>query len=122
MNGRQIADLLRQARDLMNDQGKHWIQGQSATLRGFDDGQPQYERFCSIGAIRYVLTGDPFNDGNADENYLVQCLDAQITLPGARGDYQGSDKVVLWNDMTGREWGEVYEAFTNAALSAEASS
>ena len=119
MNGRQIADLLRQARDLMNDQGKHWIKGQSATLKAINFGQPEYDKFCSIGAIRYVLTGNPFDNDNADENYLVDCLVAQINLPGK--DYEGSDKVILWNDSTDREWGEIYEAFTNAALSAEAS-
>lgn len=119
MNGKEIADKLRVARDLMNNDGTHWVQGVSA-VRGLDSNpETEYTKFCSIGAIRYVVSGDPFQS-IPDEDYLCEALEPQLDLPeGTFANASGS--IIYWNDMHDRVWGDVYEAFTNAALSAEVS-
>jgi hypothetical protein len=114
MTGKEIAAKLRQARDLMNDTGAHWIQGRSAT-----SARGEWVRFCSIGAIRYVVNGDPYED-SSEEDYLTEALATQIPEDEAPRGYEGPDKIVFWNDRADRTWSEISETFEQAAKAAEA--
>lgn len=62
MSGKEIAAKLRQALALMNNSGAHWAQGASRreTIEGVE--------YCSIGAIRKVVYGDPYGDMGGDRS------------------------------------------------------
>lgn len=53
----EVAEFARQARELMNDGGDHWTQGDYVTL---DLGGVR--RFCMIGAVRHSLFGEADGD------------------------------------------------------------
>lgn len=113
MTGKEIAAKLREALALMNDEGAHWIQGQS--MAETDHGR----KFCSIGAIRYVLTGDPWR---VDEEESQVAEYVARAIPSFREDSEMGydDQIVGWNDSDNRNWEDIVKAFTKAAEAAEA--
>jgi hypothetical protein len=112
--GKEIARKLRQARDLMTHNGSHWVQGSL-----YDDARQAY---CSIGAIRKVTTGDPYLVNPDEERQLTEALlPFLVFAEGQAIPLDSRDRVVKWNDESGRTWAEVSNAFEAAAREMEAS-
>lgn len=119
MNGREIAEKLRAARDLMNESGKHWVQGKfQYPVSSF----AEETRYCAIGAIRKVVSGDAYKN-TEEAREIAAVLREQIIADGVGPDDGPLDEeevVVLWNDSTLRTWQEVSDTFLAAAEKAEA--
>ena len=112
MNGKEIAAKLREALRAMNNSGAHWIQGSSAQ---FANNTPV--KFCSIGAIRWAVCGDPYEE-TEEENFLTEAL-AEV-IPEEYRSGSAPDTIVRWNDSEFRKWSEIEAAFEKAAKLAEA--
>lgn len=115
-----LADLLRDARELMNDTGRHWVQGSFQRPVHGDDGTVEYG-YCSYGAIGHVTDGRPIEQLYAvrtalcvelgkDEAIANTPLDSELE---ASQDEEGNaySRLVTFNDTEGRRWEEVEGAF-----------
>ena len=112
--GKEIADALLAARDLMNDKGAHWIKGTlRKTVRRKTDGEWTKETsFCSIGAINEITKGNP-----ALRKATVAALAGTVPkTPWA--PTEPKSRIINWNDSGARKWGEISRAFRRAARQA----
>lgn len=125
MSALTVAETLRAALDLMNNKGDHWTQGQYA------DGHPEDPdtAFCSVGAINFIVTGDPdagFNDPQVRRTIStlasvltdVPMMTGTTTSTWKEFDYQ-VDRVIRWNDNGERNWEDIVQKFKEAAEKAE---
>lgn len=116
----KAAKLLRDALDLINDEGRHWIKG------NFTGDVADGVGFCSLGAIRQVVFGDvliPFTPGDgvfARYDKMVRALteavgyeDSFLADPGRNTRNIGTG-VVEWNDDPERTFPEVKAGFERA--------
>lgn len=112
MTGKEIADKLRQALALMNDSGAHWTKGRS--------WDPETEKYCAIGAIRKVVTGDPYGV-SPEETQTAKALAKAIEQEEDVTSSDATDIITQWNDVDYRQWPDIVTTFTKAAETAEAS-
>lgn len=96
----QIAKDLEAALDLMNDEGRHWIQGKAKSDLPLDDGK---HGFCSLGAIYQATGGWDTPSGTQARRYSGAAEALTRTLDG--------DLVSFWNDNPYRTWEDVKTAF-----------
>lgn len=111
----KAADTLAAARDLMNDNGKHWVQ-QEYEIQ-MDDGR---SGFCSVGALRAVVEFEDENFAHYTRALEALSDDPRIqdynerTHGYSKGDIDFDDFVIYWNDAEERTWAEVSDAFAKA--------
>jgi hypothetical protein len=70
---KRVAEILRSARDLMNNNGRHWVKGEEMvdafrvnpvthkidrSRLGATTGDPEEYAYCSIGAVRAIVEND----------------------------------------------------------------
>lgn len=129
----KAAEILLKARDAMNDSGAHWIQGDWSRLIKYDEkGQPQ-RAFCSVGAINHV--SDAYAQENPDDPNWVVIDNARVAavialaqdevFEGRRASAYGNEdqggygaseqKVITYNDDSGRAWEEIDSLFRRTA-------
>jgi hypothetical protein len=127
MNKRTLisaANALDKARELMNDNGRHWIKGQ---LSGKKNGEVAY---CSLGGI------DRASKRNSKANHLAKVLLAEIITgeerPSKREPYPNQteltsmyrdrtwaqNKIWRYNDSPNTRWSGVSTRFKKAAKKA----
>lgn len=114
----EAAEALRQARELMNDSGKHWYQGDWYEI--LDDGTTAY---CAVGALRQV-TGSTNNPVlwraleflGTDEEIRVYNREVHGYDNVAEGypKIAEQDAVINYNDEPERTWEEISSAFERA--------
>jgi hypothetical protein len=116
----RVAKVLKKARDLMNDQGAHWIQGR---LRSRNTATGEVS-FCSVGAVMEAAMGD--------ENSLIRrealLVLAESVDPSFKrdGEFFGGvidtakGIVIRWNDSPDRHWTVVDKKFAEAQERARA--
>lgn len=123
----EVGDLLREARELMNDSGAHWTQGfyESPIV---EDGLIVGHKYCSLGAIRKLTDKEGRGDGYVLRRAAVIALgnDERIDpymTPGQLGDYDLAwSRVLHWNDAPERTWEEVEQVFRETEERVRASS
>lgn len=134
MTKQEIAAKLREALALMNDSGKHWVQGDFIEVVDeyvTPDGTYKEEYgYCSIGAIRTVLNGSVEDSSPESDAVALALADVLPETPPFMQFSSESDegyarrvaldKIVNWNDDMERRWEEVVEKFNEAAARAEA--
>jgi len=112
------AEALREAQQLMNDKGAHWIQGQF--FAKVDDGSMGY---CSVGALNKALG----KKSGAERDLALVTL-AEVINPDFREEYaeeypddgegyivgHAEEVVINWNDFDDRDWTDVKDAFSRA--------
>lgn len=110
---KRTREILKTARFLMNDNGKHWIKGRLSRKKSVG------MCYCSIGAIRAA------SDNPSEVETAVKAL-ATIGLgmddPGVRyGDERGffpyRYKIENWNDRPSTTWKDVDATFRKAVRS-----
>lgn len=116
----RVAKVLKQARDLMNDQGAHWIQGK---LRKTDPKTGEVS-FCSVGAIQHIAKG-PENAELRLEALMTLAETVSVSFDrtrifGAPGD-AARGAVIIWNDNPARSWDAIDAKFAEAQKRARAS-
>lgn len=104
----EIASVLDEAVELMNDKGAHWIQGAFKTLIGADE-----YAYCSIGAIREVAMGREGSDTKLVKLQIRAAEALADALPSSV--YSSVDKVIVWNDDSATTWNKVRLRFRRAA-------
>jgi hypothetical protein len=102
----KVAKCLLDARELMNNGGKHWTRG--AFKRRLDKDEYAY---CSIGAIRAVTTSKDQKIRNEAYRQLATMIYAG---PETRNVRVAQGRIVQWNDMKAT-WGDVSRTFRQAA-------
>jgi len=110
-----VADALKEARELMNDSGAHWTQGQWA--RQTDNGDTAY---CAVGALRSVtgyVSGDDYGPVLWEAIQILS--ENEEVKEAAREQFEEEfemlppvDRVIAWNDDGSRTWEEISEIFT----------
>ena len=113
----EISDKILEARELMNNRGKHWLRG------AFRSKNPKTGEvsFCSVGAVREV-GGRGINA--RVYHYLHEALPPEFQAKPYYGRTkvvasQKSNAIIAFNDRYGRKWGEVSKLFRKAAKLAE---
>lgn len=123
MTKKEIAEKLREALALMNDNGAHWVKGEYQEALEYDDFDYPIEfGYCSLGAIRAV-TETSVEDVSEESNALALALAEvlpPIDVPGGiafdkNPEGRAFDKIVSWNDDDDREWNDVVAKFNEAA-------
>ena len=119
--------VLIKARDLMNDGGKHWMQGEFEK-QFYVTGQIDVETsYCSVGAINKASVGDSYPELNPSILSFLKkrkrklsdqvCRDL-FELGGLKifrkQKYVNKNSVVDWNDHHKTTWSEVDAAFAKA--------
>lgn len=120
-SSKEVAGVLRKARDLMNHGGAHWVQGDEKV---FNDelGAHQY---CMIGAVREV-TGRKTSLYDQTVKILGSKLDPQIMEfydygqdefvktkdPMLIDSAAAEDAIATFNDASRRTWPEVRSTLT----------
>lgn len=114
------ANALREARELMNDSGKHWHKGNWDV--DLDDGSKAY---CSAGALRKVTGFRPSVDeydgtiglalaalaADPEVNeYVLERIEYNELSP----ETSDLDRVINWNDDVARTWEDISAAFERA--------
>lgn len=105
VSDKRVAEILRAARDKMNNKGKHWTQFK---FKEKIDGEFCY---CSVGGINAVT-----ND-NKERNAAYIALADQICYRKLCAR-DSKNVIMYWNDHRDRTWDHVKEAFTKAARKA----
>jgi hypothetical protein len=105
----KAAQLLRDALNLMNDGGRHWIKG----------GSRRGESYCSLGAIRVVVFGGTsVTEGSGPRfNRYVRMVQALARAAGKTPESPSpgiGTSVVEWNDAEDRTFPEVRAGFEAA--------
>lgn len=105
-----VAKVLLNARELMNNRGKHWIKWEFR--RKNKNGELCY---CSIGAIRAAAPGDKNKRLRAAAfRALAQLIDPNY----ADGTKTAAQSVIMsFNDSDSTKWGDVSKLFRKAARS-----
>lgn len=114
-----VVDMLKNARDLMNDSGRHWIKGE---YYGHKKGEQAY---CSVGALRksgsrrpaayrssiiaLATVIDPDRMKSSREHALKHSLDVNRHLASV-----AESIIVNWNDHPNRRWLDVDRKFRKA--------
>ena len=120
-----LAAIVSQARDLMNDEGAHWIQNRYISASKIDGRHS----FCSAGALRQVIFGEVLlTKSHYDDTYVrtlavlaeTVCQSLGHTWERTDDPYANEDTIVEWNDDLGRTWQEVNAVFTRAIEKLEA--
>ncbi len=112
----EVADVLDRAIELMNDTGKHWVQGRFQQC--LDD--PDEFAYCSVGAIRKAagISNVDFNDNPVSSAAVAAVARAYlpITKDQLRDEWHsGTANVVMnWNDSNGTAWEQVVRRFKRA--------
>lgn len=114
----ELASYVQAARELMNDEGRHWVQGHFVVPVHEALGEFAY---CSYGALRRATEE---YSGQASYNVLsALCLalaeDEEIGATHLDADLEEArdeganaySRVVRFNDAEGRKWEEVEAAF-----------
>jgi len=121
MRKKDISRILRQARDLMNQGGKHWTRGKLRKGR-------KEPMFCSVGALNAVL-GRPNTDKSGykvdnDNRAVVYALANEIRRTERRPPFKEFNErndtdamTIIWNynDKHYRTWADIQGVFTRAA-------
>lgn len=110
---KDVAQVLLNARALMNNKGKHWIKGK---LR---KNKPSIGMcYCSVGAIRAAAPGD----GNKRLRAAAYKSLAKEISPSYSDTYDEYGKyarevIITWNDGWCRTWQEINLKFRQVAAS-----
>lgn len=105
-----IAEKLRAALELMNDNGKHWTKG---SYRSYDYETGDYF-YCSVGAVRnVVMNAADVYAGTGDR--CLEALNKQLPEKARQLFDQPWKNIICWNDDKDRTWEEVVDLFTRAA-------
>lgn len=105
----RVREILREARDKMNDNGKHWIRGDYfKRIRG------RGNCYCSIGAIHSVTR----KKHEREAAYLALCErgvgSSTRNSYGTINPYTAESNIIRWNDNFNRTWSDVNKAFRKA--------
>lgn len=118
MTKRQVTKYLIAARDLMNDNGAHWIK---RSLRQQLSWRTGHFGYCALGGI-FTVAGKPFHPGSAaayklnnDTRPVVYALAHAITGKVPASDASAVATVWRWNDAYRTTWDTVHNTFTKAA-------
>lgn len=128
----QVADLLKNARELMNNSGAHWIKGAYSTrIRAdYSGGEPVFEHaYCSMGAIRHLTDEEGDQKIRWEATKALGEVEAIKAIPMTEADaYDIADRyevaftrIVRWNDADERTWADVDAAFREAEKRVRAS-
>lgn len=118
-----VAQALREALQLMNNEGAHWLKGAYARYGDSDDERA----YCSAGAINFVTAGHPEAIGTESTKEPMIALAAVLedvppptepTDDWTEFDY-ALNRVVTWNDTPERTWEDIVRKFTEAAEKAD---
>jgi len=137
----RTAQIIREARDLMNADGKHWIQGDEKqqlydVLK--DSYIPNEYAYCSVGAIKevakteeemiaayYVLNKNGLGTWpeidetfiNEYENYLEDGCDPHNALYDVIDNHKEylEEEIINYNDADSTIWKNVKELFSRSA-------
>jgi hypothetical protein len=114
----ELAEFARRARELMNDSGRHWVQG------SYQLGSS----FCSIGALRKSLFGEAqggfyINEGDsrfiAITHALAEAIEEKYPAfvtkqEDEHGEVKDVDLVINFNDDEETKWEDVERIFMRA--------
>lgn len=111
-----VAELIREARELMNNSGKHWVKGEFTRI--VDGGEIGY---CSMGALNQVFyskeeTDDQVGGWARRDAILALAEDEAIAAVHYSGNSRNQHSIAEWqvityNDGEDRTWPEVEAAF-----------
>lgn len=115
---KRVAEILRQARDLMNNGGRHWVKGEekidvahvnpkSHFVDSFHEEPIGEYAFCSIGAVKEICGGNYNEEYEAALFELIKVMDPDSIKYAEENyydDYQNnwdfySEKELILNDI-----------------------
>lgn len=123
----EIATKILEAREKMNNRGKHWLRG---ALRRTDPKTKEVS-FCSVGAIQEVNKGQGRRFNPKLYHYVHEALPERYKAKPreyyrngsfVRKPATASDKmnaIIRYNDAYANTWGNVSKLFRKAAKLAE---
>lgn len=107
LTNQDVAQLLDDARELMNDKGAHWVKGR---LRETDRKTKEVS-FCSVGAIYHLTRGE-----DRRKKALRKAALAELSESIRHATYGWSGSMIMgWNDAPNRTWSQVSSKFTSTA-------
>ena len=116
----EVAEFARRSRELMNDQGRHWVKGE---YKEYDDHD--VVTYCSVGAVRQTIFGDTEDVDVSDVRYMrvLYALDEAVREEHSAGRYMPNGgvfstdaeaNVIGFNDHGPTEWSDVERVFKRA--------
>jgi hypothetical protein len=130
-----VANILRHAREAMNDSGAHWTQGTFEKYLNDDTGE---RAFCSIGAVDHITnqgvrpyaTDEEWEMASEIKSAVIFALAEDEMLAGIdlsdleKADYYGGEvekerylnevRVIRFNDKNDTTWEDVEALFKRA--------
>lgn len=111
--GEEVARVLEEALELMNDSGAHWTKGTYRELN--DQGEMSY---CAVGAVCAIVNQNPY-DGYKHNVLAEGALRALASAyRPLRNEHAYHYRVVTWNDSARTKWDDVVRRFRKAAAKA----
>lgn len=110
----EVAAVLRAARDLMNNKGRHWTKFSFVSRRnhkGEDLPSKEYA-YCALGALNKICG----KRETALKNSAIEALSREIRTVSP-GDIKVDDfsTIMIFNDSAKTTWDDIKDVFTRAA-------